>query len=275
MTEAYEWSGRVGATWAELWRRTDRSFGALAEALDAAIAARAPQGPFRAIDIGCGAGATSIALAAARPDATIIGIDISDELVAVACARAATITGTSFVVGDALVEARRHAPVDLLFSRHGVMFFDDAVAGFAALHDAAAPGAALVFSCFRDRALNPWAEEVARALLGEPPPQSGTGPGPFAFADRDHVRALLAAAGWRDVVAEPVDYRYHAGEGDDPVGDTVDFFSRIGPAAPLLRAAAADERPALLARVTDVAERYRNGRTVDFPAAAWIWSARA
>ena len=68
MTTAGEWSGGVGAAWAASWTQTDLSFAGLSPQLDAAILAAAPPGEARAIDLGCGAGATSIALATARPD---------------------------------------------------------------------------------------------------------------------------------------------------------------------------------------------------------------
>jgi hypothetical protein len=73
----------------------------------------------------------------------------------------------------------------------------------------------------------------------------------------------------------PVDYSYKAGAGDDPVGDALSFFKRIGPTAGLLRAAEGDARAAMIDRLRVVLERQRVGNNVDFPAAAWLWSAKA
>jgi len=303
MTTAYDWTGAVGDIWAREWRRTDRSFADLSRHLDAAILAAAPTGNFRALDIGCGAGGTTLALATGRPDAEILGVDLSEGLVAVARARASHATvlprrrepsaggdsldnpglpparehggevGVTFLTGDAITIARRHAPFDLLYSRHGVMFFDDPVAAFAALRRSASPGARLVFSCFRDWALNAFASEVGVAVGADRP--DATAPGPFAFADRDRVAAILADAGCRDAVATPVDFAYRAGEGDHATDDALSFFQRIGPAAPVLRAAAPGDRPAMLERLAAVIESRRARDAIDFPAAAWIWSATA
>ncbi|KQN26208.1 hypothetical protein ASE86_08665 [Sphingomonas sp. Leaf33] len=302
MTSAQDWTGRVGDVWADEWRRTDRSFADLSRHLDAAIAVAAPGGQFRALDVGCGAGGTSLALATARPEAVIVGIDLSPSLVAVANDRRASpalprwrtprTAGDSsdtpalatarrhgeddasitFLVGDALDLATAHAPFDLLCSRHGVMFFDDPVAAFATLRQVAAPGARLVFSCFRDWIDNAFAAAPARALGIAVP---GSGPGPFAFSDRSRVASILSAAGWRDGQAAPVDFVYRAGEGDDPVGDALDMLQRIGPAASALRMQAGAERAASVDRLRAVIDRYRTGDVVDFPAAAWIWSATA
>ena len=155
MTEAYEWRGEIGDVWAEEWRRTDRTLAPVNDALVAAAAAEA--GRFerrRILDVGCGAGATSLALAAALADAEITGIDLSDALVAAARERAGEgAERLRFEVADAAgLGARRRAGFDLIVSRHGVMFFDDPVAAFAHLRALAGAGARLVFSCFRDRA---------------------------------------------------------------------------------------------------------------------------
>lgn len=271
MTSGYDWAGRVGDVWADEWRRTDLSFGDLSAHLNAAILAAAPRAGL-AVDIGCGAGGTSIALAAARPDLSVIGIDLSASLVATARERGAACPNLSFRHGDA-TELGDLAP-DLFFSRHGVMFFDDPVAAFARLRAAARPGARLVFSCFDDIDRNPWATEAAAAITNGPPARPGTSPGPFAFADPDHVRAILTASGWHGD-PQAISYTQRAGEGPHAMDEALAFFSRIGPAAARLRELddAAREEGRQRLRVV-LADRLRND-AVDFPAAAWIWSCQA
>jgi SAM-dependent methyltransferase len=213
-------------------------------------------------------------LAAALPAAHITGIDISPGLTAIAATRAADIPNLRFATGPVETLVADCAPVDLFVSRHGVMFFPDPAAAFAALRAAAAPGGRIVFSCFRAASLNPWASEIG-AEIGVPlPPSESYVPGPFAFADPAFVRPLLEGAGWGDIEATPVDYHYCAGEGADPVTDALDLFSRIGPTARALGAADPAARGGMLDRMVTVLERYRSGDTVDFPAAAWLWSAQ-
>ncbi len=275
MTSGKDWMDRVGTTWAEEWQRTDRTFADLAPHLDAAIDMAAPQGSGRVLDIGCGAGSTSLGLARRRPDLAVTGIDISPALVAVARQRGDGIANLQFVLGDAGAPAGL-PPQDLLVSRHGVMFFDDPAAALTRLRDAAAPDARLVFSCFRTLADNPWASELMAALTGRPPaPPPGYVPGPFAFADRDFTAGLLAAAGWHGIDAVRIDYANCAGAGADPVGDALATFARIGPAAPLLAAADPADRARLLEQLREVLERYREGDMVTMPASAWIWTATA
>lgn len=272
MTTAYDWAGDIGDVWAQEWQRTDRSFTHLSRILDQAIVEAAPASG-RALDVGCGAGSTALALAAARPDLAITGIDLSEALVAAARGRAAAITTLDFRVADAATD-QLPSPLDLIVSRHGVMFFADPVDAFSRLHAAAVPGARLVFSCFADPAANAFADPLVAAITGVAPERPpGYAPGPFGFADRGLVATLLADAGWADAEATRVDYGYVAGAGAEPLADAVSFFSRIGPVAQAI--AGSPDRAALLDRLAAALEHYTVGDTVTLPASAWIWRARA
>lgn len=273
MTTRIQWEAEVGRAWAAEAARTDRSFAGLTPGLLERIAAFPGE---RVLDVGCGAGELSLAVARARPDAQVLGVDISAELVAVAEARAAGMANCRFVLADAArADAIGFAP-DLLVSRHGVMFFDDPVAAFAALRGNAAAGAGLVFSCFRAEALNPWAWDLARMVaFPEVPQTGGEAPGPFAFGDPARIERVLGAAGWREVAPAAVDYDYVVGEGENAVADALSFLSRIGPAARALRESDADARARILERI----EAWLSGNCVNgrlaFPAAAWIVTAKA
>lgn len=276
MTNAAEWSGPVGGAWAQEWRRTDRMFSGLAPHLDAAILAAAPPSTGKALDIGCGAGSTSLALATARADLAVTGIDVSPELVAVAQSRAQELPNCTFLTADLDADVAIADPdsVDLLVSRHGVMFFADPAAIFARIRAAARPGAPLVFSCFRPASANPWASTLVAEVTGTAPAQStGYAPGPFGFADPSIPKAFLAAAGWQLAAPEPVDFTYIAGEGADPLAEAVALLRRIGPIASAIRTSA--DPHAMVDRLATVLERYRTGDLIAFPAAAWLWRATA
>ena len=274
MTGATEWRGAVGDVWADEWRRTDRAFAELSASLDAAILAAAPSGSFRALDIGCGAGQTALTLAAARPDAAVLGIELSPAMVAVARERGATIGNAAFDAGDVVALAQRRGPFDLLCSRHGVMFFPDPPRAFAAFHEATGRDGRLVFSCFADPALNAFAQPLAQAL-DLPPPVAGAAPGPFAFADPDRVASLLSDAGWRGLERRRLDFSYRVGAGAAPVDDAVAFLSRIGPAAAAMRETDTERREGLRDRLRNFLTGYATPNAVDLPASAWLWSAVA
>jgi SAM-dependent methyltransferase len=267
MTSASEWRGTVGRSWADEWRRTDVSFSGLTPNLLQAIGVETGEA---VVDIGCGAGEVSIAVARARPAAAVTGVDISADLIDTARARS-DLPNLSFEVADAS-QWRPAIRPDLYVSRHGVMFFPDPPAAFAHLAAIAAPRARMVFSCFRQAAENDWAAAIADLLPRSdvPPPKPGA-PGPFAFALPDHVRRCLK--GWDDVEFTPVNFRYIAGRGADAVGEAMALFRRIGPAAAALRTLPETERDGVARRLRELVESRVDGDEVAFPAAAWLVTA--
>jgi SAM-dependent methyltransferase len=271
MTSGSDWREAVGRTWADNYRLTDRAFAGLTERLLGRIGNCEGK---RVLDIGCGAGELSLAIARGNPGSEVVGVDVSTDLLETARQRGHDHTNVRFEEADAGSWQSEHFRPDLLVSRHGVMFFDAPRAAFGNLREASRHGAELVFSCFRSPKLNPWASELA-GLLEIPPSADPTAPGPFAFADEAHVRGILSDAGWQDVEMIEADFAYVAGVGDDPVADAVNLFSRIGPAAPALRALDIEARQQALGWMRDWLEQHRSGNLVALAAAAWIVTAKA
>ena len=269
MTDAMAWQGQVGQTWATEWERTDRSLAPVQDALLERLGNRPP--PSRILDIGCGAGSTTIAAAARFPDADCLGIDLSPALVDAARSRSAG-TNCRFQIADASRWADPAFSPDALFSRHGVMFFDDPVAAFANLRASAVPEATLTFSCFRQPSDNVWATSIM-ALLPAQPVTDPHAPGPFAFVDRDRVADILTRAGWLNPRAEPFDWDYVAGSGDAAVTDALDFFGQIGPAARAAKSLEGAARAEFRTRLEGLLHERLVSHRVVFKAAAWIWTA--
>ncbi|MCB2065462.1 MAG: methyltransferase domain-containing protein [Erythrobacter sp.] len=271
MTDKSEWQGRVGETWAAEWRRTDRSFGQLTERL----LARTREFTFDTVlDVGCGAGELSLAIARGRPDVSVTGVDVSPSLVATAQDRGSHMANLAFTCTDAAQwQAGPDQAPDLLVSRHGVMFFDNPPAAFENLARQAQPQASLMFSCFRKPAENPFFTDVLRLLPSAPPPPDPDAPGPFAFADRDHVIPILRAGGWENIVFEAFDFPMVTGAGEDPIEDAVSYFSAIGPAAAATREMDKQARARFLDRVRELAQRNCRDGVVSLSAAAWIVTA--
>ena len=274
MSATPEWETKSGDAWSERWQDIDRALSGLGAMLNRAIAASAPKGAFRALDVGCGAGSTSLALANIRPDATIIACDLSPALVGIAEERFAG-TSVRVLLGDAEAVARGEGPFDLIFSRHGVMFFADPVRAFRSLRAAASAGASLVFSCFQDWHSNPWASELASAAANRALPPPGREPSGFAFADPHYVRDILDAAGWTAVEGTPVAFNYVAAAEGGAIEQALSFLGAIGPASRVVEEMPEQEKPSAVERMRSVIERHFTGDAVECAAAAWIWSAKA
>lgn len=160
------------------------------------------------LEIGCGAGALTLPLAAAIGAAgRLVAIDISEPMLARARQRVDEqgLANVTLQLGDAQVFAFEPAAFDLATSRMGVMFFADPTAAFRNIAPALKPGGRLVFACWAPLAENPhWliSHDIAQRHLGPPAPRPARAPGPLAFADPDYIREVLAAAGFAGIAVE-------------------------------------------------------------------------
>jgi SAM-dependent methyltransferase len=271
--EESEWQGRLGDKWAAEWKRTDRSFGGLTDRLLGVASA----GSFnRALDVGCGAGELSLALARGHAGAEVHGIDVSPELIRVATERAVRLPNVSFECANAATWSREDWQPELIVSRHGVMFFDDPPGAFGHLARIAADDARLVFSCFRSVEENVWADRIDSFIPKEyRGPKSGPGmPGPFAFADPAHVQRILTEGGWAHIAFEPVDYAFVVGSGANPVDDALSFLLAIGSAARAAAELPDAQKASFIANLRRLVEKHNDGQIVAMKACAWIVTAR-
>jgi hypothetical protein len=154
------------------------------------------------------------------------------------------------------------------------MFFPDPEAAFAHLNEIAAPGAGLLFSCFRGPEVNEMIAGVAQLLPPPAEPPDPHAPGPLAFADPEYLHPILEGAGWRDVQFEACDFGTIVGVGEDPVADAVEFFSSIGPVAEAASQMDEAAREDLLRRLAAMLEPRVIDRAITLRAGAWIVSAR-
>ena len=244
----------------------------------AGLAALAPQPGERVLDLGCGGGASTEALAeAVGAQGRVTAVDVSPDLLARARARLEGRANVELIEAD----AQRHAFApghDALFSRCGMMFFEDPPAAFENLRRALRPGARAVFVAWREPARNQWAAVpmtfVQEGLGGS---VATSGPGPFAWADPGVFRPLLEGAGFSEVQADTHEFMAEIAEGDDPdpVLRAASFMTRIGPLARRLSEAPESTRQEALAFLTQRLRRHVKGGTVRLLASAWIIEARA
>ncbi|MBB5510780.1 class I SAM-dependent methyltransferase [Paraburkholderia atlantica] len=228
-----DWNGQSGERWVANQARLDAMVSVFGQA---SIEAAAPMTGERVLDVGCGAGASSLALAArVGAGGQVLGVDISVPLIRRARALAPQDTPVLYQVGDASSAELPEGAFDILFSRFGVMFFDDPTAAFAHMRRALRPGGRVAFVCWRGAAENDWVRLPMGALTGILPPSAlpdPEAPGPFSFGDRGRVARILTAAGFTDIVITPFDASVPFGEGetrDAAIDDAVKMTLEVGP----------------------------------------------
>jgi SAM-dependent methyltransferase len=266
------WNGPSGSAWVDEQALLDQTYAPFAALL---AETAATQHARRVLDIGCGSGATTLAVARTLgADGSAQGIDISQPLIARARERATRDDSTAqFLCADAQTHEFAPASFDLLVSRFGVMFFEDPVAAFANLLYATRAGGELRCIAFRPVTENPFmttAERATAPLLPNLPPRQPDAPGQFAFADRQRVERILDAAGWKNPQLAPLDVPCAF-----PERDLVRFFTRFGPVGLVLREADEATRARIIGTLRAAFAPFIESDEVRFVAACWMISAQA
>lgn len=271
------WNGKAGKDWALRDAQMSRL---LAPFSDALVDHANMQGAKAALDIGCGSGSQTLAVARhLGPDARVLGVDISAPLLEVAEGRLRSDEHAAEHVRFLRADASSHHfglnTCDLLFSRFGVMFFDDPAVAFTHLRGASTVGGRLVFCCWQALADNDFVAlplEAAMSVLPPLPRPEPNAPGPFAFADADYLEGLLAKAGWTSIgiEAQRVPMRW-AGEG---LSNTVQEMVNAGPIGGLLAETSDVDRAAIYATSEKLLAPFYHDHALQLESAVWMVTAQ-
>lgn len=264
------WNGPGGDQWVAEQARMDAM---LDPVLTAAIAHAAPRAAETVLDVGCGCGATTLALAqTVGPGGRVTGLDVSAPMLGLARSRGAGRDNLAWLLADAATHPFEPASVDLVFSRFGVMFFGEPVAAFANLRRALRPDGRLVFACWSPFAENDWMRVPLRAAYAHVPPLPRPGPGepgPFAFAEPEPVSRMLIQAGFapprftkRGLALDLAD-----GQGLEAAAQHAASF---GPAGRALQDQPEAARSAATAAIRVALAPYADAGRVHLPAAIWL-----
>jgi SAM-dependent methyltransferase len=265
------WNGVAGEAWVDQQELLDRMFKGMEELLVHEVLA---SGRTHILDVGCGAGSTTLAIArAVGAQGGCIGIDVSEPMLAAANAQAAWEGSRArFIHADAQTYDFGDASFDLIVSRFGVMFFDDPVAAFANLRRSGRDGAELRLIVWRSADENAFMTtgERAAAPLLESVAVRSDGPGQFAFADETRVRRILADSGWHAIEVRPVEV-----DCSFPAKELNRYITRLGPVGRALSTMDEQTAAKVVKAVLPAFQPYVRGEEVRFIGACWLISARA
>ena len=185
--------GRTGmdAIWPHLEQVSDHGTPVLVDAAELTAGERV-------LDVGCGGGKQTLALAeAVGPTGAVTGIDISERMISLAQSRVeqAGTSNVSVQVGDAQTQTF-DAGFDRVVSQFGCMFFDDPASAYANLCAALKPGGGLTCVVWQSADKMTWMPNRALQTLM---PEGESPINPHALADPDYVRTLLGDAGFTDI----------------------------------------------------------------------------
>ena len=257
---------------ANRWDGTSGRFG------DAMLEAAELEPGQRVLDVGCGAGSTTIE-AARRVAHTgyAVGIDNSGPALELARVRAdaSGLDGVGFIEADAQVHPFEPEATDAVISRFGTMFFDDPVAAFANLRHALRRGGRLAIVAWQGPFESEWttvAVNVAIAHFGRPPDLGAPGgPGPYAFADGDRFTSVVTAGGFRDVTLDAIARPMLMGS---DVEDVVGMVAATPQSKGLFAGQPKAKVEAALAALRDAFALYARPEGVVMNGTAWLLTAR-
>lgn len=274
---ATDWQGAQGDRWLQHIDRFESMIAQIGHDLVAAAGFKAGE---TVADVGCGGGPTSLEIAqSVGSTGSVTGVDVAPQLIALATRRAKDggQGNATFVAYDAQRATPDAAPFDRLFSRFGVMFFDDSDAAFRNMRSWLKPSGRIDFACWASPEMNPWMGK-AMAVINQyvdVPPRDPAGPGPFRFADAEATKAMLERTGFSDV-------HYELRKADQPFGgenatpaEAAEFILASMDMADAVAKAGEDAARDVRAKLAQVFQGYVRDGSIMMPGACWFFHAKA
>lgn len=260
--EATGWEAKAVSYGSFLGQITPRLIEPLLDAADVHSATRM-------LDVASGPGHATAR--AAERGASVIGVDIAEGMVALACERYPQL---DFRTGDAEALPFPDGSFDAVigsFLMHHVSRPEQVAGEFARV---LAPGGRLALTVWdlpeRARFIGVLLDAVAE-VGAHPPADVPPGPPFFRFSEEHEFARLLGDHGLRDFEMERVSFTHHVGSPDDLWRGLLDSTVRT---AALMQGQSADAQGQIRASFDRLVEQYRAGPGFEIPVSAKVASAR-
>lgn len=268
------WSGKGGDYWVEKQSEMDIMLNPLGEK---ALAKLDLKSNSEVLDIGCGCGATTLEIAKKVSEGTVTGLDISVPMLGKAESEASIqgIANVDFKVIDVQVDLLASEKYDYVYSRFGVMFFDDPYEAFKNIFSSIKEGGELSFVCWQDPSLNPWQSLSVQVIRGyldmpSPPPRS---PGPFAFHEKDYVKEILEKSGFSNISFDDNQEDITMFSGKSLQEASEDYLAINPVVTEMLKDSPDDLKAEIVESLKEAFSEFHKGDGLVFPSATWVVSA--
>ena len=267
------WNEKKGKIWVSLESNIDKMLGPLGHH---AIKILNPKSGEKILDIGCGTGSTSQSLSKlVGENGLITGIDISEPILRFAKNQLENrnIKNIDFIQEDAQTFNLSNFNYDAIFSRFGIMFFEDPFFAFKNIKKSLNSKGRITFICWSTREENDWitlSSKVASQFLELPPKNNPREPGPFAFEEYSYIKEILTKSGWKNI-----NIKNH--KENIIVGKTLDhaaaFLSKMGPMSVPFENSNEKTKAKVIEALKECYSKYLIPKGVEFHFSTWIVSA--
>ena len=230
----------------------------------------------RVLDVACGTGVVTRLVAQRVGRAgKVVGLDLNPGMLAVAVSATANEPSTSASITWQEASATKmpfpNAAFDIVCCQLGLQFFPDRPAGLREMYRVMVTGGRLGLMVWRGIEHSPGFGFLAAALAQHVSNEAaGIMRAPFALADAEELRGLIATAGFRDIAIRPVPgtVRFPS------VARFVQDYVAGSPLAAHVAKVSDEARAALVSEVGDALRSYLSAGVLTFPIEAHLASAK-
>ncbi len=230
----------------------------------------------RVLDLGSGTGYPAfLAAQAVGNQGSVVGLDLSDEMLAVARrkAKAMGLTNVTFQTADVTTLPFEPSSFDAVLSRFCLMFLPDIPMAVTQIARVLKPGGYFVAAVWSDPEKNPFLRipmDVLKKFLTLPPPDPDQ-PGLFRLAKPKELLGITKQAKLHGITDDEVTGESHFDSVNEYFASLMDIAA---PLQPLFGKLAPDQKSEAESEIKRIAGKYRMGNKIALPMAVRVVVAR-
>lgn len=221
------------------------------------------------LEIGCGAGDVAKIVLANNKGSTIDAMDISYNILILAEERVGKVNGINFIHGDAEIYKFKDYFYDLVYSRFGVMFFNNPKIAFKNIKRSIKKNGKLVFLSWNKIENNPWMDYPSQAafkVLSQPEKQKENSPGAFSLSKWTVIKETLINSGFSNVDSNKYNININLGK----LEQAVHFATQLGPAATPYAEAGDSQKNEARSAIKDELSKFKHNENIVLPGSCWL-----